>query len=112
MAIWPAISSSSQWRSASETPCALLTLLPVWEATNSSWVCGGLRSADDMVAILERLQAALAQASLHSGTHDPLAEMDVTVSIGTATGRGTEVTPGALLHAADRSMYCQKSRLP
>ncbi|WP_428119126.1 GGDEF domain-containing protein [Candidatus Poriferisodalis sp.] len=75
-------------------------------------VCGGLRSADDMVAILERLQAALAQASLHSGTHDPLAEMDVTVSIGTATGRGTEVTPGALLHAADRSMYCQKSRLP
>ena len=75
-------------------------------------VCGGLRSVGDMAAIVERLQAALAQASAHNGTHDHLAEMDVTVSIGSATSRGGDVTPVALLHAADRSMYRLKGRLP
>ena len=75
-------------------------------------VCGGLRSADDMEVIVARLHAALGGTSMASGTADPLAEMGVTVSVGSATGRGGEVSPGALLHAADRSMYRQKGQLP
>ncbi len=71
-------------------------------------VCGGLRSAGDMDIVTERLQAALAQPPAKNEAGDPLAEMGVTVSIGSATGRGGEVSSGALLHAADRSMYRQK----
>ena len=75
-------------------------------------VCGGLRSADDMEIIVTRLHAALDGASAADSTADPLAEMGVTVSVGSATGRGGEVSPGALLHAADRSMYRKKGQLP
>ena len=75
-------------------------------------VCGGLRSAADMETITERLQASLTQAPAQRETGDPLAEMGVTVSIGSATGRGGEATAGALLHAADRSMYRQKGWRP
>lgn len=71
-------------------------------------VCGGLRSADDMEIITERLHASLASASARDEAADPLAEMGVTVSIGSATGRGGEASPSALLHAADRSMYREK----
>lgn len=75
-------------------------------------VCGGLRSADDMEVIVERLHAALGGSPAADGTADPLAEMGVTVSVGSATGRGGEVSPGTLLHAADRSMYRHKGQLP
>ncbi|MXZ13947.1 MAG: GGDEF domain-containing protein [Acidimicrobiales bacterium] len=75
-------------------------------------VCGGLRSAADMEIITERLQASLTQAPAQRETGDPLAEMGVTVSIGSATGRGGEATAGDLLHAADRSMYRQKGWRP
>ncbi|MDE0318995.1 MAG: GGDEF domain-containing protein [Acidimicrobiaceae bacterium] len=75
-------------------------------------VCGGLRGAADMEIVTERLQASLTQAPAQRETGDPLAEMGVTVSIGSATGRGGEATAGALLHAADRSMYRQKGWRP
>ncbi len=78
-------------------------------------VCGGLRSASDMDLITERLQASLGATSSYEGAGyegagDPLAEMGVTVSIGSSTGRGGEVSPEALLHAADRAMYHHKGR--
>ncbi|WP_419842881.1 GGDEF domain-containing protein [Candidatus Poriferisodalis sp.] len=73
-------------------------------------VCGGLRSADDMEAITQRLHATLAPAPGYLEDGNPLTGMDVTVSIGSAVGRGGDVTPGALLHAADRAMYRQKGR--
>ena len=75
-------------------------------------VCGGLRSADDMEIITERLLASLTQTPAQNETGNPLSEMSVTVSIGSATGRGGEATPGALLHAADRSMYREKGGRP
>ncbi|MDE0676990.1 MAG: GGDEF domain-containing protein [Acidimicrobiaceae bacterium] len=75
-------------------------------------VCGGLRGASDMETIAERLHASLAQPPAHNEGGDPLAAMGVTVSIGSATGRGGDATPEALLHAADRSMYRQKGWRP
>lgn len=75
-------------------------------------VCGGLRSAADMAIVTGRLQTSLASAPSASNAPDPLAELGISVSIGSATGRGGEATPGALLHAADRSMYREKGRRP
>ncbi|WP_420623036.1 GGDEF domain-containing protein [Candidatus Poriferisodalis sp.] len=75
-------------------------------------VCGGLRSSEDMGVVTERLHAALDCASAGSDASNLLHEMSVTVSIGSATGRGGDATPGALIHAADRSMYRQKGRRP
>ena len=73
-------------------------------------VCGGLRSSDDMGVITERLHAALHDGLAAGNAPQPLSDSGVTVSIGTAVGRGGDVSPGALLHAADRSMYHQKGR--
>lgn len=70
-------------------------------------VCGGLRSADDMGVIIERLRRALGDAATQGGD-EPLTRFGITVSIGTAVGRGGNVTPDALLHEADRSMYRHK----
>ncbi len=72
-------------------------------------VCGGLRSAEDMQVITERLCQSLHQALGRGGDGcDPVGELGVTVSIGSAVGRGGEVSPEALLHVADRSMYRHK----
>lgn len=70
-------------------------------------VCGGLRSADDMKVIVERLQSALGEAAT-DGDREPSTPFDVTVSIGNAVGRGGDATPGALLNEADRAMYRHK----
>jgi len=65
-----------------------------------------------MGTVTEGLRASLTQAPAQRETGDPLAERGVAVSIGSATGRGGEATAGALLHAADRSMYRQKGWRP
>ena len=63
-----------------------------------------------MMVIAGRLHAALSGGVTAGNAPDPLGGMGVTVSIGTAVGRGGDVSPSALLHTADRSMYRRKGR--
>ncbi|WP_419922444.1 GGDEF domain-containing protein [Candidatus Poriferisodalis sp.] len=74
-------------------------------------VCGGLDSCDDMAAIGDRLRKAASDLSLSHNAHLSDGVIRVTTSIGTATGRGGEVTPEDLIASADRSMYRHKRLL-
>lgn len=74
-------------------------------------VCGGLRAEADMGIIADRLREAVAELSQSTGTGPLDGPISASVSIGTATGRGSEVMPEALIASADHAMYAQKKLL-